>query len=276
MNNMNNMVGRSAAAVGRAVDVGPVGHPIRHLLLRAAPSRDERTQGLLLSRPRPAAIRTAPSRAPVARLFCLRFPPARPSRVRPAPRAAPERKKIASHVGHMLRRVHGHDVSRFWRDLLGQFFAFALTVSVLPLSHTCSSSLDPHSQAPAGLRTDVTSPVRTTYGRFVATVGPRLSRPRPGCVASCLPRALCVASCSHCAAAVGAAACALLHTATPFRACRQPRATRSPPSGTAALSRRTCASRGTQGRNGPTTYHHGHGKSIVKKPVPYRSNYHMY
>ena len=80
----------------------------------------------------------------------------------------------------MLRRVHGHDVSRFWRDLLLPFFAFALTVSVLPLSHTCSSSLDPHSQAPAGLRTDVTSPVRTTYGRFVATVAPRLSRPRPG------------------------------------------------------------------------------------------------
>ena len=86
----------------------------------------------------------------------------------------------ASHVGHTLRRVHGHDLSRFWRALLLPFFAFALTVSVLPLSHTCSSSLDPHSQAPAGLRTDVTSPVRTTYGRFVATVGPRLSRPRPG------------------------------------------------------------------------------------------------
>ena len=96
--------------------------------------------------------------------------------------------------------------------------------------------------------------------------GPSSVPPPPWTYGAALPRAL---SC-HCAAAVGAAACALLHTATPFRACRQPRATRSPPSGTAALSRRTCASRGTQGRNGPTTYHHGHGKSIVKKPVPFQ------
>ena len=38
-----------------------------------------------------------------------------------APRAAPERDKKISHVGHTLRRAHGHDVSRFWRDLLFQF-----------------------------------------------------------------------------------------------------------------------------------------------------------